>query len=257
MYGLITSCAIAAYVWQDGIHGSNDTARYLSNTRQPSPFHRRWLLPAVLGNRPKLWTGVGWLSLIAVGASFQSYSAELLWAAASGTWVLAVMPALVDSFGILAAVVAARLLQTGHPWLGVLAALVAGATKEVGPVFAAIYAWNPLALIGLAAVRWWGAGTPDADPYVGRPLGDTIRVCKPRHDWLNWKEYAIAWKGLLLVAAQNLNPQIALAMLVASAQRIVATDHTRLVLWAVPVIANRPVAWWVILAHCLYHPRKV
>jgi hypothetical protein len=135
--------------------------------------------------------------------------------------------------------------------------LLSGFVHERGPVFAALYAWNPVLLLGLLAVMWWRKAAPrDADPYVGLPtLGATIRAQKRMQDYIDWKSWIYPTKAIVpLAAMEHVPPMGWVALGIATVTRLFGTDNSRYVLWGVPpVLAAIPDApLWLVALHAMY-----
>ncbi len=249
---LVGVAAVLAFVLQDGINGCQDGARYTSGTAQPSPFHRRFhAWPA------SLLTVATWLSLFLLASTLGSWQRAALFASLPGVWMCVVMPTTVD-LPAMALAFSSSLLCATHPvWAAVLS-LLAGAIHERGPCFAALYAWSPIPLIGLLAVQWWAKKAPAnhaspelADRLVGHTsLVDTWLAHKPHVDLLNDGGLVWAMRGVVPLAAWLGAPLHAwLALGLAFASRLIATDTARSLMWAAPILLRDldPPAWAVAL----------
>lgn len=230
-----------------GLTVSPDGHRYLTMHRQRvcRPFHLRWLLPLTLRGNPFAWLWVSRLSLVAIGG--------LAWAYTGSVWMACIatlpglhfnwrFPVMVDVTAMALALAAAVMLPIFWP-AAIVLALLAGFTKESSPVFAAIYAWNPLLLVGLipVAIRWLQKPGPDVDSL---PKSHHEMVAQPfKTGWafhgqrlLDPQLMLLPWGGLV-VALGAMNVQLAVALVVAYSQMAVATDSVRLYQWAAPVVA--------------------
>ena len=244
---LLTSVAVlGVYLWQDGIIDCPDGRRYTSFRRQPYPFHRRWCA------WPKwLLTSLSLASLVMLGALMGSWKGALMLLTLPGAWLCATRPTTVDAPAILLALTSSMLFPA-HPYAAVLVAIVGGVIHERVPVFAAIYAWHPLLLVGLVGVQWWRKpAPPDADPRVGRGFVASLSSHRRDHDWLHWEQTVFAMRGLPLFAAWlGVTPAAWCALALSWAARVVCTDLGRLALWAAPLlIRDLPdvPAWMVLL----------
>jgi hypothetical protein len=209
------------------------------------PFHLRWLLPMVCRDKPARWLFVNRVSFAALGL--------LAWAYTGSVWMacIATLPGLhfnwrfpvqVDVPALALALAAAVMLPIWWP-AAVLLAFVAGCTKESAPVFAAVFAWNPLLLVGLipVAFRWLQRQGPDVDTL---PTSHHELVAHPlRTGWqfhgkrlLDPQLMLLPWGGLL-VALGAVSWQLTAAVVLAYAQLAMATDSVRLYQWAAPVVA--------------------
>lgn len=226
---------------------SPDGHRYLvmHERRVCRPFHLRWLLPMVCRDKPARWLFVNRVSFAALGL--------LAWAYTGSVWMacIATLPGLhfnwrfpvqVDVPALALALAAAVMLPIWWP-AAVLLAFVAGCTKESAPVFAAVFAWNPLLLVGLipVAFRWLQRQGPDVDTL---PTSHHELVAHPlRTGWqfhgkrlLDPQLMLLPWGGLL-VALGAVSWQLTAAVVLAYAQLAMATDSVRLYQWAAPVVA--------------------
>jgi hypothetical protein len=137
------------------------------------------------------------------------------------------------------------LLELGFWPAAVVLALAAGAVKETSPVFAALWSWNPLLLVGLIA--------PAVRALVARPALDEVTMtpsllhvhehpfrsaleahrARARDGWL----WLAPW-GATLAALTRPSWWLVATLVAAHAQLVVATDHVRLVHTAAgPVLA--------------------
>jgi hypothetical protein len=157
---------------------------------------------------------------------------------------------LLDAPSFALALAVAALAASGHPGAAAALALPLGATREAGPLFAAVWAWHPAPLVGLLAAGWWlPAGAPPVDaPWLTRPL----RYCAALrwHIGLDASLYLRPW-GAALAGLVAPSWQTGAALLLAHAQCLVATDTIRLAVWAAPVLvagAARalPPGWWAL-----------
>lgn len=228
---------------------SPDGRRYLSRAPLPSPFHRRWLLPALLARHPRAWACLTWASLAATVALMAAYvpshpvAAAWLFATLPIAAINARLPALTDAPAMALALGAAVAWQRGLHGLAVALSLVSGACKESGPVFAAVYAGAPWLLLGLAAVRWAGAVPPGpSDAYLG-PLGAVAgRIRRERlHPWRHVGHTLLPWGALAVLAPwgagwDRVTALALLALAVGYGQLVIATDNARLAQWAAPCV---------------------
>lgn len=247
---IVAAVVLAMMVWQDGVNECNDGRRYTSGKSQPTPFHRRWC-----GWPRKLLIACSYLGVVFVAATLGSWWQSLMFVTLPGVWFVVTRPTTVDAPAMAMAWAGALVFPHNH-WAAVMLSMASGFIHERGPVFAALYAWHPLLLLGLVSVGWWRKSAPfDGDKFVGLPsLRDTIRVHKSTQDWLNWKSWLFATRGLIPIAALVGVPLSAWAALaVASASRIIATDNSRIVLWGAPalIVAMHDVPQWAVALHAL------
>lgn len=234
---------------------------------QPRPFHYRWLLPFLLGANPTRWIWAGRISMVAVGFLAVGYChtwyALPVPLALSGLNLNLRLPILVDLPAMALALGAAVAMQHGLWPLAIVLSLLAGATKETSPVFAALWAWNPVLLVGLlapAARMLVPAGEDTAS--AGGPIADALthpwRSSQDAHagQWLNSLLWLAPW-GPLLIGASRPSWQVGAVLLVAYGQCAVATDSIRLYQWAWPVLLARtfevtPSKWWLLVVVLAY-----
>src|SRR5574338_730768 len=144
--GAVALVVLAVMVWQDGIHDSNDGRRYTSGKPQPTPFHRRWC------GWPKwLLTASSYLGVLFVASTLGSWWQSLLFVTLPGVWFIATRPTTVDGASM-ALAWGAALVFPRQPYLAVLLSCLSGFIHERGPVFASLYAWHPLLLVGVCCV---------------------------------------------------------------------------------------------------------
>lgn len=235
-----------------------DGHRYLTltETRVPRPFHFRWLIPTICRQSPLRWKVSTYLSVAAL--------APLAWWYTGSPWMAVCVwlpgiqfnwrhPVLVDAPGMALALLAAVLWPVCWP-VAVAVVLVAGMVRETAPVWSAVYAWNPLLLVGLVPVAIRALQRPGPDP-CGRDadLAHPIRssVAAHRNRWLDPYAMVTPW-GPLVVSVLALTPQLAVALAAGYAQLLVATDSVRLFQWAWPPVALAVVhvapAWLPLIA---------
>lgn len=248
--GALALVVLAVMVWQDNIHDCPDGRRYTSKKPQPTPFHRRWC-----GWSRKALILSSFAGIVFVAATLGAWWQALLFVTLPGVWFCATRPTTVDAPSM-ALAWGSSLLFPSHPVLACGLSAASGFIHERGPVFAALYAWSPLPLVGLVASGWWRKPWPkDADPFVGLPsLRETIRAHKRMQDWLSWGSYVMATRGVIPIAALVGVPLSAWsALVVATASRLVATDNSRIVLWGCPamIAAMHGVPHWAVAVHVL------
>lgn len=257
-----------------------DGTRYLAlaeHRRVPRPFNLRWLVPLVCGQRPARWVAVtiGSSVLVATGTGLLAptwqtgIAAALMVAALPFVRFNLGAPILVDMPAMACAVFAAVAWQAGLWPVAVLLAIVSGACKESGPVFAACYAWTPILLVGLVAPavraviaktgpdplaewRGMGPGTTAADEHawiLAHPVAAGWKYHRAK--WLNGLVMVTPW-GAAVVGLAALDWQLGIVLAVAYGQLMVATDSVRLYQWAAPLMCIAaagvvPVAWLPVL----------
>lgn len=253
-----------------------DGVRYITsaNQRVARPFHYRWLMPKLCGNYARRWQNATYASLgacqaaiyIYVGGGWRGLAAALLMLGLAGVVKFNLAhPVLVDAPGMACALLAADAFKY-HYWpLGIALAIVGGCVRETSPVFAALYAWNPLALIGLVpvAARHVQREGPDVldtpnrwildhpilasrQFHLGQRHNDALEAHRPPAAL-----YVLPW-GVCLVALAHPSLQLAATVAIAYAMVAVATDTVRLYQWSWPVVLLAtvyavPVRWLPVL----------
>lgn len=258
-----------------------DSARYwLAAEGQPvaRPFHLRWLLPRLLGQSERAWWivwGLSWPLLFAGGWVLASQHGEswheglaagVLLVALPGLWgPKVVRPVGVDLPSMVLSLGAACALGEGWWWLAVPLALIGGCIKESGPVWSALWAWNPLLLVGLAAPLIRSLLAKSAmDEFTARPnLREVhehpIRTALRGRSWRDAWVMVAPW-GLTLAALYRPTPWVLVTLLVAYLQLVVATDTVRLVQtaagppMAVAAALTIPAPWLLlaVVAHAFW-----
>lgn len=247
-----------------------DGHRYLSianGQRIARPFHLRWLVPWICGTEAQRWkwcaqlstigialTAVWWTELHGFDWRYQ-IAAPFLVIGLAGVWRFnRTYPVLVDAPALLCALLAACMYSQHWYIPAVVLALVAGMCKETAPVFAA--AWSgPLLLVGLLApaVRlFWKSGDDVLDERNAWILAHPVRAAREFHagHGRDWRLLVAPW-GVLLVALYQPGPRLALVLVLAYGQLLVATDSVRLYQWAFPTVmvgalGTIPPAWLAI-----------
>jgi len=227
----------------------------------PSPYSRRRLLPYVLGPNPLAWAMCTYTSLalmpfaawiyfgtMGLTASQRIFSAALL-SVLPGVWRCSVrFPVLTDAPSFALALACAYLARSGHVAASVVLSCVLGGMRESGPVFAALWAWNPWPLVGLLAARWFGPTAPPDAPWLARPVHEAMKL--RRAIGLDSDLYARPF-GAAIVGLTAPSWQLAATVIVAHAQLMMAQDTIRLAVWCAPVLVAAaaqaiPPAWWLL-----------
>lgn len=223
--------------------------------RVPRPFHLRWFLPVVLRANLKAWQAVTRISIVAVAIFTVIYTGNLWMACVAFLPKLTTQwryPVLTDAYGLATALAAALAAMNGWWPAAIALTVLAGCARETAPVWAAVFAWNPILLVGLApvAVRWLQKPGVDTSGDQGAYLAaHPIKAGQAGHrgHWFNPYVMIVPWGGLIAGIALlgvDVNwwgfagkAQLVVALTVAYAQLLVATDCWRLYQWATPVLA--------------------
>jgi hypothetical protein len=222
-----------------------DGVRYFSavDRRVARPFHLRWLLPLVLRRNERAWLWCTRLAIVGIGALTAWY--------AGSPWMFCVAflpgiafswrhPVLVDATGMMLALLSAVLLPVWWP-AAIVVVLLAGCVRETSPLWAAVYAWNPVMLVGLVPTvirAFQRAGSDVLDAENAWILRHPIQASRKYHAglWLDPMVMVAPW-GALLVGLRSFDVQLGVALLAGYGQLAVATDSVRLYQWAAPVLA--------------------
>src|SRR6185503_20288221 len=175
--------------------------------------------------------------------------------------LLTLCPVLVDAPAMLVALVGAGLYLSGLGLTPLLVAgLLAGAIKETGPVWLALFAWHPAALVGLAvpAYRRWLTDYPPPDhDIIAHPIKSAMQY--RRGTLLDGTQMLYPW-GLGLAALLNPSPQLWASVGLAYLQPLIASDVSRLVQQVAPVVLIHaipviPEAWLpIVLVLHIFNP---
>lgn len=246
----VAAVVLTMFIHNDGVKDCPDGRRYTSGKPQPTPFHRRWC-----GWPRRLLIASSFAGILFVAATLGAWWQALLFVTLPGVWFVATRPTTVDA-PAMALAWGSSLLLPSHPYAAIGLACASGYVHERGPVFAALYSWSPLPLLGLVAVGWWRRpARADGDRFVGLPsFRATVQTHKRAQDWLSWGSYVFATRGVIPIAALVGVPFSAWAALaVATASRLVATDNSRIVLWGCPavIVALHDVPMWAVAVHAL------
>lgn len=251
-----------------------DAARYwIAAQGRPvaRPFHLRWLMPRLCGTSPRRWWSVWALSWPILAASVAWLADSLGWQRATfaavltialpGVWgPLVVRPVGVDLPAMALAALAAAAAVHGVWWLAIPVVMLAAATKESAPVWAALWAWNPLLLVGMAWVIPAWFRRHELDEVTAREPFRTIHehpistaIAARRGRWRDAWLFIAPW-GACLAAMWHPTTQTIAVVVVAHLQLLVATDTVRLLHTAAgPALAiaaarNLPTDWLPLVA---------
>lgn len=229
--------------------------------RAPRPYCRRWLLPALCGSDDERWKAAALLAFVASGPVLVYYatglgltparalvaSALVLTLSQLGRFGIEV-PVLVDGPAFTLAVGSAAAVLNGHPVLGVLLAVLAGATKETAPLMACALSLSPVPLVGLVlGPGWWrtpleGRDLPAAyRSWLERPFAAALATRAV--DLLDRRRMLYPWQALIVAPAYitAVEPRLAATAIVSAAvayaQLFAAQDGPRLYLWSAPAVA--------------------
>ena len=236
-----------------------DSDRYLAQGRgeaQCWPFHARVAVGWLCGGSTWWWHVVTAGSLILTGPALCWYArgsgltetqALAVVVGFSGLWgafgLLTLCPVLVDAPAMLVSVLGAGAYVSGAgPWTLLVSSLLVGAIKETGPVWLALMAWHPVALVGLVvpAYRRWLMVHPEAtEDIIKHPIkaASMYRRGSLTDGWTMVAPWGIGIASLLTPT-----PQLWCAVGVAYLQPLIASDVTRLVQNIAPIVLIHAVA---------------
>lgn len=215
------------------------------------PFHLRWLLPEVCGQNVRRWWFVWGLSWLVLAVSVFWLAFPLGWQKAAvaaclavglpGVWgPTVVRPVGVDLPAMALGALAAAMVVHGLIWPAIVVVIVAAQIKESSPVWAALWAWHPVLLVGLVFVAFnMVVIRPGMDPVTEKlrdihdhPVRSALAYRKAV-DQPNWPWWRNAWVmvapwGVCLAALYRPSWQTVTVLAVAHLQLFVATDTARL-----------------------------
>lgn len=215
--------------------------------RTARPFNRRILLPLLCGEHVWRWQVVSYSSLFLLAALLVTLTLTRGFSPPVALFVLLLFcgfpslkfwiktPVLTDTFGM-----AVALLTVVLPWPWNLIICSVGAFgRETVPIFAAIYCWDPILLVGLIPIGIYAVVAPTGPDQMGRdewlkhPVQTSQKFKKGK--WTDAGLWITPW-GAALVGCFFPSPQLVVALIVAYAQTLLATDTVRLYVWAAPVL---------------------
>lgn len=259
VWSLAGSVALArlGYINLASMTLSKDGRRYLhagAGKSAPFPFALRWLLPLLCGTSVRRWRICTMSHLVILPPLVTLWmepwitderllvTGGLLVCGLSGIWRISLaMPVLVDAAAMTWSLGAAIGFQH-HAWyLGIACSLVAGSIKETGPVFAACYAWNSFALLGLLAPALRALTARAGSDPVGEDalLRDPLWAGRLYHTdrWLDPARMVAPWGAAVLAAFTTdsaIIPILVTTTALAYGQLLIATGTVRLYQWAAP-----------------------
>ncbi len=248
---LIAAIVVIVYARQ-GIQRCADGDRYTSGKLQPTPFNRRFC-----SWPPKLLMWTTWASFVAIAATLGGWKQALLFVMLPGVAFCVNLPTTTDGPAMLLAWGSSLALNT-HPFCSICMAIASGLLHERAPVFASLYSWSPLPLIGLAAPLLAafikGAASPDrcspdpSEKLVGHTLWGAIEAHRTYVNMLGDTGLVWSLRGLPVMAGYLGTSVAAWACLgVAFASRILGTDTSRYIMWgALPMIRELDPPLWML-----------
>lgn len=232
----------------DGILTS-DGWRYqaLYERSVPKPYNYRWLIPKIAKQDRRRWSIISISSILLMIPGMRwltgRWSSGLFLFGLSGIWPFAKKyPVLVDPPAMASAIIAAAAVKHKKWPLAIAASIFSGASKEIGPIFASLYAWHPLPLIGLISplVRhFYEEGEDVTDDYSHQLLKAPFRnAWSSRIDKLYDPNLWLTPWGVCLLGFFKGDIRTISTLSVAYAQCVRSNDSIRLYQWAWPVLAE-------------------
>lgn len=256
-----------------------DSSRYMlagAGETVASPFHLRILAPLICKDRPRRWLlmwSVCWPTLAGLMVLWSrqhglgwpvAITAAVLLLGLPGVWGPDVVrPVGVDlpamTLGLGAVVLLGANLGATGTILACVLAVQSGLTKESGPVWASLWAWNPILLLGLigpALVFLFTREEIDkvtARPELRKVHDHPILTARWAHEG-QWRDFWVMAAPFGATLACLYHPSLYLLVVLgaAFAQLLVATDTVRLLHTAAgPVVAlvaasNLPEKWLLV-----------
>jgi hypothetical protein len=222
----------------------------------PRPFCWRWLVPALARSSPAAWRAITVWSLALLPAALVFFlhthrvGGPLSWTLTA--LALTLLPViyerglkilhLVDAPALLLALLTAACSRLESPgvYCTLPLAILTGATRETAPIFAALWAMNPLPLIGLLGVPFWRRGVA---PWRHSHLYE-----QPwrRHMNARWQQgfhlgYLVGWGAFLPAWPHALGTYpwiLMMTLTMATIPILRSIDVFRLLVpWCVPILA--------------------
>lgn len=247
----IQGLALATQLYRKGYQVTPDGRRYLAMGRggkQPSPYARRWLMPAVIKANITAWKVASGVAFLACGPLMYELTGSLacVWLMAwlPGLLLNVRLPVLTDQCAIALMLGSAVAYQHGHLAVAMALLFASGQCKESAPVFGVLLCPHWLmgvaalmSVLGACGVGVRRGGEPDAE-HQFRPF----RTARAKHDPFKWTSMLLPWGGVAVmacVAGLELNTVTVLAgvsLAVAYGQLLIANDEVRLYQWAAPAV---------------------
>ena len=216
----------------------------------PSPYNLRPLLPFLLGTNAKAWYYAN-VILICIFASLCAVYAGSLWAIplvllGPAMWFWMKRPVLVDIYGLTFGL-AAAVFAPVDPFLAGALLIFGTFGNEKVPIFAAIFAWNPIMLAALAIPPLLykfarnGPVPETLEPGLARQMvwitENPWEAAKNSHSGTlsNASKWVLPWGGMLLALIAPSTPLI-VGLIVAYGLCCAGTDSVRLYAWATPLM---------------------
>lgn len=264
---LIGLGAYALYLYNYGSRITPDGEFYLSMGRRnpaPTPYRYRWLLPRILKANVRAWNVVTGASLVLTCPLIALYGGEAglvavcLWVGLPWFRLGVRYPVLTDAPAMMLTLLALVLIPYSMA-LAVITVAIAAMMRESAPVYAALFTWNPIFLIGLIPAIVAHFATKKGDIPMG---AEWLRNPK-KSAWdfhggklLDPRLMLLPW-GVALAAMLHGQFWVAIpALAVAYGQLLIANDLTRLYQWAAPIVvvlAAEVITGWAVIPLIALH----
>lgn len=233
---------------------SPDSKRYILGERLHSPFHLRWLLPAICRQSEMLWNLFTLIPIILIPVVMYAYLKSLGFneiQSLTGCALTCGLPGVIiinyvakylsDGFAMLMMLFSVLGFQTGNIILGVLCSVVGSMAKEQCFIYSFLISWNPLSLIGaLPVIIRALTYKPNPVDILGgeeilkHPLISGIKIHKGR--LFEMKQQILTWGACLFALGGQWNLQSVIVIFAAYASQLLTTDSTRVYMWCFPVV---------------------
>lgn len=257
-----------------------DGERYFSRERLTVPFSLRWLLRDICGQSEIAWRLFQDLSVILIPIVSYYYFLSLGFsdnlALIGGALVCGLNGVILvnyalkymsDGFGMLCMVTSLWLFKINQWELAVLVTIIGSMANEKVFIYTALISLNPYALIGGIVVllrfliyKHAESDFKGGDDIVKHPLKAGYEWHKGY--WFDIKRSVLVW-GITIIAIANMNIHLAVVLAVAYGSVLLATDSTRLIMWAFPIVISSalpvfPIDWSVpLIAVHWFNPYRV
>jgi len=264
---LIGIAAYALYLYNWGSKITPDGQFYLklgSGEPVPTPYRYRWLLPRILKANVRAWNVVTGTSIVLTCPLIALYGGEvglvavLLWVGLPWFRLGVRYPVLTDAPAMLFTL-AALVMVPHNVAISLLLVMIAASMRESTPVYAALFAWNPIFLLGLIPVAIAHFATKKGEIPPGAEWLEKPKMAaweSHAGKWLDPKWTLLPWGAALAALFHPHFWQAVPVLAMAYGQMLVANDFARLYQWAAPVVvvlAAQMIPGWAVLPLFVLH----